>query len=194
MGSRKLFLFSTFCFSRGPIHDPCPHKDCRIALINPPRLQGLPRHGTDGQNGMGPHRYPRPHPTPGTEPGSVLDRNRLNDQIEAGRLVVVAAGAEKGTLGNAHVVSDNDLSEIQQPALLPQPDVVAQSEFPWKGDFDLWLDGGVTAHSSAKGAQDHALERRQAERADAKQEKTHDQPGELANSSGSAIKTCRGIG
>lgn len=65
----------------------------------------------------------------------------------------MTARAEKGALRDAHVVPNGDSLQIQQPALLSQPDVITNRQLPWKGDFHLWFDGHADSDPGAKDAQ-----------------------------------------
>lgn len=71
----------------------------------------------------------------------------------------MAASAKNGALGNGDIAADDDALQIQQPAFLAEPDVIANREFPWKSDFDLRLDGDIPPNVRTKRAQHHSFQR-----------------------------------
>ena len=90
------------------------------------------------------------NPCAGANPRAFLDMNWFRNEIKRRRFVVVIAGAEKRPLRNADVAFNHDGCEVQQPAFLAQPDMVAQRELPRKGDFHLRLDDHATPNFCAK--------------------------------------------
>ena len=92
----------------------------------------------------------RPDERVSSDPRALLDDDGLHDQVECRRFVIMIARAEKRPLRDANIVRDRDVFKVQQPAFLAQPDVIAQRELPWKGDFYLWLDGHAPADFCAE--------------------------------------------
>ena len=106
----------------------------------------------------------RTNPAAGADPNAVFQCDRLRDQIKRGPFEIVAAGAKKRALRNADVAADDDALQIQQPAFLAQPDVVANGELPRKSDFYLRLDGDVAADARPERAQHRTFQRGKTER------------------------------
>ena len=112
---------------------------------------------------MGTHRHARANPRTRANPAAIFQCDWFYDQIERGELMVMTAGAEKGALGNADVVPNGDSLQIQQPALLSQPNVVADGQLPRKRDFNLRFDGHIASNPGTKRAQHRPLKGGQAE-------------------------------
>jgi len=106
----------------------------------------------------------------------------------------VASGAKKSTLRNTHIAPDLDLVEVQQPATFAQPHIIANREFPWESYFDLWFYGDIFPDVCAEDAQDKALQPRQAERTQTKQQQADKQPNKLARTPSSALEIAWRIG
>ena len=82
----QVFRVSAFqLFSVFPDH-PLFDSHRRIALIDSPRLQRLPRHGTGGQNRVRSDRDAWPDPTTGAQPRPVFHRDRLTIKSKVGDL------------------------------------------------------------------------------------------------------------
>src|SRR5471032_3369580 len=105
----------------------------------------------------------------------------------------MAAGAKDGALRNGNVAADDDAFQVQQPAFLAEPDVVADLEFPRKGDFDLRLDGHVSPDVGPECAQCRAFQRRKTERAEAEQNQADDEPEAFLDHPGSTVKLSRSV-
>ncbi len=137
---------------------------------------------------MSPDRYAGADPRAGADPSPVAHDDGLNDQIEGRRFVIVIPGAKECALGDAHIIFERDRSQVQQPALFSQPNVVADRQFPRKRDFDIGLDNDAASNAGAKEAQHPTFQRGELERAMLKQPEAHEQPEELAAPAAAPIK------
>ena len=169
------------------------HERGRIAAINSIRFQIFRRHGTGGQNRVRADGDARPDPAARAEPRAVFERDGLGDEVKSDTLVIMAAGAEKRALRNADMAADGDAFEVQQPAFLAEPDVVADRELPWKRDFHLRLDGDIFANPRAKRAQDETFQRGKTERTQSKQNLADNNPKRFLQHARAAVKLARRI-
>jgi len=151
------------------IHGPLFYQHGGIPLINAPWIHISDGHGTCGEDGMGADFHARPSPASGTKPCAIFNPDRLDNQIKGCPAVIVIAGAQKSALGNTNVAADDNVVEVQKPALLAKPYEIAYFEFPGESDFDVRLDDDTAANFGAERAQDSALQGGQAEWAEPKQ-------------------------
>jgi len=157
-------------------NDSSPDPFRRIATIDARRLKIGRGDWAGGQDRMSSDSDTRPHPTAGAEPRAVLHCDGLHDQIERGQFIVVTARAEKRARRNADVVANDDSLQVQQPALLAQPHVIAHRELPRKGNDDARFDDNALSDAGTKRAQHTTFQGWEAERAKPEQEKAHHQP------------------
>ena len=100
----------------------------------------------------------------------------------------MVACAEKRPLRDANVVSDGDVIEIKQPTILAQPNMIAQSKFPRKSDFHMWLYDHTPANFRSEGPQNIPFQRGKCERTKLEKEQVYEQPCALLHDTGATIK------
>lgn len=125
-------------------------------------------------------------------PRALLNVNGFYDEIKRLRFVVVIAGAEKRPLRNADVAFNHNGREVQQPAFLTQPDVIAHREFPWKRDGDTRLDDHAAPDFCAKSPEHGAFQSRPFERAKPEKEQTRQNPKTFLQRSRAPVKIAGG--
>ena len=76
------------------------------------------------------NRNSRPNKCICSDPATSLNVNRPSDQVKTGGFEVVTASTHHCSLRDAHVTLQCDGSKIKQPALFPQPYVVADLNAP----------------------------------------------------------------
>ena len=62
----------------------------------------------------------------------------------------MAASAKNRALGNTDMAADDDLFQVQKPALLAKPYMITDRQFPREGNFHLRLEGNVMSNLCAK--------------------------------------------
>jgi hypothetical protein len=164
------------------------NEDGRVALINAVSLKIFTGHGSGNENRMRIDGNARTDPRPGPNPGAVRNGDGFYDQIERRQFVIMAAGAEKGALGNADIVPDGDPLQVQQPTFFTQPDVIADGQFPRERDFNLGLDRDPPADVRSKDAKHGAFQGGKTKRTEAKQKQADHKPGGFAQLSRAAIE------
>ena len=133
------------------------YQDSRVAAVDGVRFQVLVADGAGGQHGVGADGDAGADPGARGDPGAVFDCNGPHDQIEGGCFVIVTAGAEKCALRNAHVIANDNTLQIQQPAFLTQPDMVANGQLPRESDIDSGFYGYVAANTRSECVQNCAF-------------------------------------
>jgi hypothetical protein len=131
-------------------NDALLHQLGGISTVNSIRDQVFGGHGARRQNRMGTESHPWTNPAIGSNPDAIFQLNRTDDQIKRSFFVIVAASTEKGALGNADITANDYAFQIQQPAFLAQPDMIADGQLPWKSDVDLGLDGNIASDIGPK--------------------------------------------
>jgi hypothetical protein len=102
--------------------------------------------------------YTRGYPGTRPQPRAIFHHDWFNDEIKRGHAMVMIAGAEERTLGNAHIVTDDKAVQVQKPTLLAEPNVVSDFEFPWEGDLYLRFNNNSRSDTSAKGTKNAPLD------------------------------------
>src|SRR5258707_4652989 len=100
----------------------------------------------------------------------------------------MVAGAEKGALGNADVVLKGDRGKVEEPAFFAKPDVIAENEFPRKGDFDVGFDDDAATDARAEAAQDPTFQTGELERAELEKGEADEEPKEFAEPAGASVR------
>src|SRR6516225_10060802 len=102
--------------------------------------------------------YARSYPATGPNPRAIFHHDWFDDEIKRGHVKVMIASAEKRSLRNTHIVTDNNSLQIQKPALLAEPNIVSDFEFPRKSDLYLRFNNNSSSNTSAKGTKNASLE------------------------------------
>lgn len=125
-----------------------------------------------GGNRVGMHFHTTKQSCPRTYPSSVMHDNRLGQQVERRRAVVVTAGAEIRILRNADVAADCYIRDVINPNVLPNPAVVADREPPRIFDSDMRFEVNSSADFRTKQTQQSRLEATHGEPAAFKEQQT----------------------
>src|SRR4029450_7648236 len=87
-------------------------------------------HGIGAKNGVSADSDSWRYESTGSDPSSALNNNGGGEQVERGLMVIMIPCAQKSALRNTNMVFKSDGGQGQEPALLPQPVVVADIELP----------------------------------------------------------------
>lgn len=91
-------------------------------------------------------------------PGTVFEDDGLNDEVEGRFLVVVVAGEEHGSLGEAAIGADMHCSEVINPDIFSYPGVVSDLQEPGVFDVNRWVDADTFANPGSKQTQQKHLQ------------------------------------
>ena len=83
-------------------------------------------------------------------PGTVFKDDGLNDEVEGRFLIVVVAGEEHGSLGEAAIGADLYGGKIVDPNIFSDPGVVSDLEEPRVFDVYRWVDADAFANRGTK--------------------------------------------
>jgi len=89
------------------------------------------------------------------KPNLVFENDRLDQEVEANAAPIVTAGAEIRTLGQAAMIAAQNLSQIVQPDILPDPTMIADFKSPGKLDADAGFDRYAATYAGAEQLQDN---------------------------------------
>lgn len=101
------------------------------------------------------------------------------------------AGAQKRALGNAHVALDFDHRKVEQPAFLPEPDMISYLEPPREFYPDIWFYDYSCTDSCAEGSKQSCLQPGETQRAASKNHEVEQQPDGLLQPGSAAIEGTR---
>lgn len=87
-------------------------------------------------------------------PYAFLEGDGLDDEVKGGFFVVVVAGHEDGTLGEAAVGADLDFALVFDPDGFADPGMVADLEVPWELDDDAVLEDDTFPNLGSEEAED----------------------------------------
>lgn len=169
-------------------HDPLLYPHRGIAAINTIRFQILSRDRAGGEHGVTADAHPGTDKRRRTNPCSGLHMNRLNNEIESGGSVIVIAGAEKGPLRKADMATNHDGREIEQPAFLTDPDMVADLQPPGEMDVHAGANDHAPPDSGAKQSQPKDAERTWPRQRRRKKQAAHQHPKRLLEAGGAPVK------
>lgn len=91
-------------------------------------------------------------------PGTVFKDDGLNDEVKGRFLVVVVAGEEHGSLGEATIGAYLYCGEVIDPNIFSYPGVVSDLEEPRVFDVYRWVDADTFANPGSKKTQQEHLQ------------------------------------
>ena len=114
-----------------------------------------------------------------TNPCPLLHVDCLDDQIESRRFVIMIPSAEKSPLRKADMAGNHDGDQIQQPAFLADPDMVADFEPPGKMNIHAGADDHAAPDFGAKQTQPESANRRGQGKRRGEKQAAHQHPKRL---------------
>src|SRR5687768_10639292 len=107
--------------------------------------------------------------------------------------MIVRAGAEKGSLGDAYGAFDGDGGEAENEDFLADPDVVGNAEAPGKSDVHAAADDDAISNGGAKEPKPEDAQRRWPGKRALKEQAFHQDPKYFFDPGGSAIEPRCGV-
>ena len=85
-------------------------------------------------------------------PGAVFEDDGFYDEVEGGFFIVVVAGEEQGSLGEAAIRAYLDSGEVIDPRVFPDPGMVSDLQVPGVFDVYRWVDADTLPYFGSKQA------------------------------------------
>jgi hypothetical protein len=97
----------------------------------------LQNHRTSGNNRTLANRYSRENQAADCNPASRANEDGRNLELEIFPPQIVASRTKKRPPRDANTRFDRDLRQTENPDIIPDPDMVAYDQAPWKRDIHI---------------------------------------------------------